>query len=77
MTFKALRRYLHDNGASMVRWTRSGTVEMANIEANGAVRITNAVTKKSYILPKRDDHHLEIFTSSHVRLGDQLPKGMR
>jgi hypothetical protein len=52
MTFKELRRFLANNGSSGIRWNKSGIVELAVLELNGAVRVINIISQKSYILPK-------------------------
>lgn len=74
MTFKALRKALHH--ATPIRWTRSGIVERAAKEPNGAVRITNFITGRSYVLPHSyAEVNVEVIGYSEtVRLGSLLPK---
>lgn len=75
MTFTQLRKYLHHH-PGFIRWTNSGIVEYAEVEENGAIRVTNVISKKSYILPKRTDKlHVEIYKESVIALGSLMPKG--
>lgn len=78
MTFSKLRRELTDAGRPLaVKWTQSDIVEVASLESNGAVRITNVITKNSYILPRRVEVHVEILTDGLVSLGQLFPKSMK
>lgn len=79
MTFHELRKYLHNFGPQMVQWGESGIVEQAKMMKNGAVRITNVATRKSYILPKGYECiNLRIVDKNEmVILGSLLPKGKR
>lgn len=79
MTFKQLRNKIANNGPQAIRWLNSSIIELATIEPNGAVRITNAISKKSYILPTHYvDLKIEIIQMNEViTLGDLMPKSMR
>ena len=76
MTFKELRGAVK-HGPRIVRWNRSGIVEVASLMPNGAVKITNVATQCGYILPRHPEYDLSLFSQPYVRLGDLLPKRPR
>lgn len=79
LTFPQLRKSLYKQGPQIVQWVASSVIEEASLEPNGAVRITNFVTRRSYILPT---HYRELSMrivpkDELVQLGDLLPKSLR
>jgi hypothetical protein len=78
MTFKELRHLLIW-GPQTIRWNKSGIVELAQLQRNGAIVITNVISRKSYHIPKRYNELNITIVPPHemVALGDLLPKNMR
>lgn len=76
MTFKELQKSLA-KGPRAIRWTNSRIVEIASLQSNGAVRISNFVSGKSYILPRKHSEwmlNLVPEGTTMVTLGDLMPK---
>jgi hypothetical protein len=79
MTFRELRRELEKESPKPIRWMNSGIVELAYLEPNGAVSISNVVSGKQYFLPRRiTELNVEfIKEDALIPLGSLIPKSMR
>jgi hypothetical protein len=79
MTFRKLRRELTKENPKVIRWIASGIVELARLEPNGAVSISNSISGKQYFLPKKmTEFNIEFIPKDAlVALGDLIPKSMR
>jgi hypothetical protein len=77
MTFKQLRNALIKDGPFYIKWNRSGIIEYAEAEANGAVRVTNLISGRSFILPRKyAQFDITIVDwASFIRMGSLLEKG--
>ena len=78
MTRNELKELLK-SGKKVVRWVKSGVVEVAFLTGTNNIIIQNAITKKAYCLPKRyNEVNIEIVPmDSHIALGSLLPKELR
>lgn len=77
MKFKRLRQLAVSQGNKiLVRWEKSKIVELVTVEYNGALRVTNLISKHSWIIPYNYDNDLklEIVKEDYVSLGSLLPK---
>jgi len=81
MTFKELRRKIQErpDKALVIRWRKSGIVEIATLTPSGAINITNAISKKTFKMSlKYQNVDIEIVPAiGYVTLGELLPKSMR
>ena len=80
LTYKYLRNYTHNHGGKqIIEWTKSKIVEIATVEKNGAIRITNVVSGKSYTLPRKyQELEIRLVKKDElVSLGQLLPKSLR
>jgi len=75
MTFNQLKESLK-NGPRAVQWTKSQIVEIASLEKNGAVRITNIISDKSYILPRKNSEWILnlIPEGDWIKIGNLSPR---
>lgn len=78
MTFKQLRNKLLKKSPQLIRWNKSGIIEMAEITETYSVHITNLVSKHHYTLPLvMKDLDVEMVTDEMIKIGDLVPKWWR
>lgn len=77
MTREQLKQILKD-GRKVIRWVKSGVVEVAFMNRQNEVMVQNVLTGYKYNIPKRyNELNIEIVTDSHITLGSLVPKNMR